>query len=156
MKNESLANNVIGNSDAMKQIRKTILMVANSPHSVLITGESGTGKELIARQIHYSSSRSANAFVAVNLGALPSNLAEIELLGYSKGAFTDAVKDKIGLIELAHRGTLFLDEIGEASNTVQIQLLNFIENKGIRRLGQNEVRSVDEWDANGDVGSNTT
>jgi len=143
MKGEDLSNTIVGNSDAIREIRKQILLIASLNPPVLITGESGTGKELIARQIHRSGSRSGNAFVAINLGALPSNLAEIELLGYRKGAFTDAVRDKVGLIELADRGTLFLDEIGEASNTVQILLLRVIENKEIRRLGENEVRHAD-------------
>ena len=145
MNSEDLSDKIVGNSDAIRQIRKTILLLASSSvePSVLITGESGTGKELIAREIHYSSSRSANPLVLINLGALPSNLAEIELLGYCKGAFTGAVKDKEGLIESAHRGTLFLDEIGEASNTLQTLLLEVIQNKTIRRLGENKVRPVD-------------
>jgi hypothetical protein len=143
MKGEDLSNVIVGNSGAIKEIRNKILVSASVDSSVLITGESGTGKELIARQIHYSSSRSANPLVLLNLAALPSNLVETELQGYTKDVFTDAIKDKTGLIEWAHRGTLFLDQIGEASNKVQTLLLNVIEKKELRRLGENKVRPVD-------------
>ena len=143
MKGEDLSNVIVGNSGAIKEIRNKILVSASVDSSVLITGESGTGKELIARQIHYSSSRSANPLVSLNLAALSSNLVETELQGYTKAVFTDAIKDKVGLIEWAHRGTLFLDQIGEASNKVQTLLLNFIEKKELKRLGENKVRPVD-------------
>ena len=143
MKTKDLSNTIVGNSNTIRQIREIILKSASNDSSVLITGETGTGKELIAKAIHYSSSRSQNAFVLLNLAALPSNLAETELLGYSKGAFTGAVKDKAGLFEVAHHGTIFLDEIGEASNKIQQLILNLIEKKELRRLGENKVRPID-------------
>ncbi len=111
--------------------------------SVLITGESGTGKELLARAIHYGSSRSAKAFVVENCGALPDELLESELFGCKKGAFTGAYQDRIGLFEVADGGTIFLDEIGETSPAFQVKLLRVLQESEIRPLGAQRVRKVD-------------
>jgi transcriptional regulator with PAS, ATPase and Fis domain len=102
---------------------------------VLIRGETGTGKELVARALHYGSSRAARPFVELNCGALPPQLVEAELFGYEKGAFTDARQRKIGLVETAEGGTLFLDEIAEADASTQVKLLKLLEDHSYRRLG---------------------
>ncbi|RJP19647.1 MAG: sigma-54-dependent Fis family transcriptional regulator [Deltaproteobacteria bacterium] len=111
--------------------------------TVLVTGESGTGKELIARLLHYGGKRREKPFVAVNCGAIPETLLESELFGHRKGAFTEAKKDRAGLIEEAARGTLFLDEIGELPLSLQTKLLRFLQEGEIRRLGDSETRRVD-------------
>jgi two-component system response regulator HupR/HoxA len=111
--------------------------------SVLITGASGTGKELLARAIHYSSSRAEKAFVVENCGALPDELLESELFGCKKGAFTGAYQDRVGLFELADGGTIFLDEIGETSAAFQVKLLRVLQEGEIRPLGAQRPRKVD-------------
>ena len=111
--------------------------------SVLITGESGTGKELLARAIHYGSSRAGKAFVVENCGALPDELLESELFGCKKGAFTGAYQDRIGLFEVADGGTIFLDEIGETSPAFQVKLLRVLQESEIRPLGAQRIRKVD-------------
>ena len=111
--------------------------------SVLITGESGTGKELLARAIHYGSTRSGKPFVVENCGALPDELLESELFGCKKGAFTGAYQDRIGLFEVADGGTIFLDEIGETSPAFQVKLLRVLQEGEIRPLGAQRVRKVD-------------
>jgi len=111
--------------------------------SVLVTGESGTGKELMARAIHYSSSRADKPFVVENCGALPDELLESELFGCKKGAFTGAYQDRIGLFEKANGGTVFLDEIGETSPAFQVKLLRVLQEGEIRPLGAQRTRSVD-------------
>ena len=111
---------------------------------MLIMGETGTGKELFAHSIHQESSRRNEPFVALNCAALPDNLLESELFGYEPGAFSGASKNgKIGLFELAHRGTIFLDEIGEVSINLQAKLLRALQEREIRRLGSDRVKTVD-------------
>jgi DNA-binding NtrC family response regulator len=134
---------MVGESEPMQHVYQLVEMVAASDVTVLLTGESGTGKELVARAIHYQSSRSNGPFVTVNCGALPENLFESELFGYEKGAFTGALGTKAGRFELAHGGTLLLDEIGELSLKSQVDFLRVLETKEFRRLGGTKVVKVD-------------
>ncbi len=126
---------LIGKSSVMQQLYRLIEKVSASSVNVLVTGESGTGKELVARSIHFNSSRSEQPFVAVNCGAIPENLLESELFGHEKGAFTGAVNTKQGLFETAEGGTLFLDEVGELPQPMQVKLLRVLQEKQIRRVG---------------------
>jgi DNA-binding NtrC family response regulator len=130
---------IIAHSKKMLEILNQASMVAKAPDStVLIQGESGTGKELLARAIHYNSSRSEHRFVAINCAAIPSELIESELFGYEKGAFTGAHKRKEGKFEQAQGGTLLLDEIGDLSLEAQAKVLRILEQKEFERLGGNE------------------
>lgn len=126
---------VIGSSPAIVALRQQILRVAPSEASVVLTGESGTGKEVVARALHAASRRTHRAFVAINCAAIPETLLESELFGYERGAFTGALKQTPGRIELAHRGTLFLDEIGDLPMALQAKLLRFLQERVIERLG---------------------
>jgi len=117
--------------------------VALYPSTVLVVGETGTGKELIARFIHDNSDRNSLSFVAVNCGSLPSELLESELFGHSKGSFTGAHKEHIGLFEVAHKGTLFLDEISELPIQLQVKLLRVLQEGVIRRVGETSTHKVD-------------
>jgi DNA-binding NtrC family response regulator len=126
---------IVGNSGSIVAVRDLIARVGPSSSSVLITGESGTGKELVARAIHSVSQRSQGPFIAVNCAALPRDLAESELFGHVRGAFTGAMRDKPGYFELAGGGTLFLDEICELSPEVQAKLLRAIDQQEIFRVG---------------------
>ncbi len=130
--------NIIGKNKEIKQIIFVLESVAQTDSSVLITGESGTGKELAARAIHLNGSRRAGPFVAVNCSAFVESLIESELFGHEIGAFTGAVKTKIGRFELAQGGTLFLDEIGDLSLTVQTKLLRVLETKEFEKVGGNK------------------
>ena len=134
---------VVSVSDRMQEVIKTCIKVANSKATVLLRGESGTGKELVARGIHYESSRAKEPFVALNCAALPENLLEAELFGYEKGAFTGATRSKPGKFELAHKGTLFLDEIGDISPSIQAKLLRFLQESSFERLGGTKTIKVD-------------
>ncbi len=134
---------LIGNSAPIMRVRRQIKKVARADTPVLITGESGTGKELAARLMHQLSSRAAGPFVAVNCAALPVNLIQAELFGYEKGSFTGAYKQKIGRIEAANKGTIFLDEIGDLPLDMQVNLLRFLEQKTIDRVGGVEPIPVD-------------
>ena len=134
---------VKGESEAMKQVFRTVDKVAKTDANVLIIGDNGTGKELIARELHLQSMRKDEVFVSVDLGALSENLFESELFGSKKGAFTDAKEDRIGRFELASGGTLFLDEIGNVPLNLQAKLLTAIQNKQIVPLGGNNVVDVD-------------
>lgn len=134
---------MIGKSPAMRRLKEEIKIVAHSPLTVLVLGETGVGKELVARQTHNSSSRSNEAMVYVNCAALPENIAESELFGHIKGAFTGAVADRAGKFEIADNGTLFLDEIGELPLTIQAKLLRAIQDGEIQRVGSDKHIQVD-------------
>jgi len=136
--------------DRIKAISKKMIdamaisaKAAQSVYSVLIKGESGTGKELFAEAVHYSSSRAKGPFIRVNCAAIPSTLLESELFGHEKGAFTGAVKTKLGRFELADKGTIFLDEIGEMDKNMQAKLLRIIQNKEFQRVGGESTTTVD-------------
>lgn len=128
-------DNIIGKSKAMQDIFETIRKIGPASATVLIEGESGTGKELVAKAIHFNSSRREKPFIAVNCSALAENLLESELFGHEKGAFTGAVSMKKGRFELADGGTLFLDEIGELSPNLQVKLLRVLQEKVFERVG---------------------
>ena len=135
---------IIGRSHHIQSIIHMInLLAANPLTTVLILGETGTGKEIIARNIHALSSRSERPFVDINCAAIPEHILESELFGYEAGAFTDAKKTKIGLIELADRGTLFLDEIGDMPPSAQAKILRVTETKTLKRLGGTRDIAVD-------------
>jgi len=134
---------MIGRSPVMQEIFATIEKVADYKTSVLITGESGTGKELIARAIHYNSSRSDKPLVTVNCGAIPESLLESELFGHKKGSFTDAIRDKTGLFQEAHGGSIFLDEIGELPRQLQVKLLRALQEEEIKRVGDTYPIKID-------------
>jgi len=134
---------LIGNSESIKDVLDLISKVKATTVPVFIWGESGTGKELVARNIHQSGQRKNADFIAINCGAMPENLLESELFGYTKGAFTGAVRDKPGLTEAASGGTLFLDEIGDISLPLQAKLLRLLQEGEIRRIGENRTRSID-------------
>ncbi len=134
--------NIIGESQAMQEVLGLVTRISTSDAFVLITGESGTGKELIARAIHYNSTRASNPFVAVNLAAVPAQLIESELFGHKKGAFTDAHADRDGLFRQADGGTLFLDEVGELAPELQAKLLRVLQEQEIRPVGATKVERV--------------
>ena len=134
---------ILGESDAIRDVRRTIAKAAATEATVLLTGESGTGKELAARSLHRLSRRVEGPFVAVNCAAIPSALAETELFGHERGAFTDAREPREGYFERAHRGTLFLDEIGELSLDVQAKLLRVLQDRQVTRLGGRQPKVVD-------------
>jgi len=134
---------LVGKSQDFLRVLHFIDCVKNNNVPVFISGESGTGKEVVAKAIHNSGSRKMHKFIAVNCGAIPDHLLESELFGYARGAFTGAVKEKTGLIEEATQGTFFLDEIGDLSPHLQAKLLRVIQEKEIRRIGENRMRLVD-------------
>ena len=135
--------NIIGESQALRQVMTAIERAAATDTTVLLEGESGTGKELCARALHNASPRANGPFVAINCAAIPDNLLEAELFGYERGAFTGAASRKIGKFEVAQRGTIFLDEIGEMPLALQAKMLRAIETKRIERLGGNTSIQVD-------------
>jgi len=144
--NEELAlqyEDMVGTSQAMKEVFALIQQVADKDSSVLIQGESGTGKELIARAIHRNSKRAEKSFIKINCGALNENLLESELFGHEKGAFTGAVRQKRGRFELANQGTLFLDEIGDISPAMQIKLLRVVQEGEFERVGGEDTIRTD-------------
>src|SRR5215471_12979527 len=134
---------MIGRTEAMLKLFERIRAAAQVAGAVLVMGETGTGKELVARSIHGLSERAKGKFVAVDCGALPEELAESELFGHRRGAFTSAMTDKPGLFEEANGGTLFLDEIGNTSKRFQVKLLRALQERQIRRLGDLTPRKVD-------------
>jgi len=134
---------IIGESDAIKKIKKTIDKVAQTSSRVMITGENGTGKELVARWVHEKSDRSSGSFVDVNCAAIPADLLESELFGHEKGAFTGASSQRIGKFEQADGGTLFLDEVGDMSPDAQAKVLRALQENAIVRVGGTKKISVD-------------
>ena len=136
-------DNIVGRTSAMRDVFKTIGMLSRSTTTVLIRGESGTGKELVARAIHYNSVNRQEPFVAVNCTALAEGLLESELFGHMRGAFTGAVRDNRGKIEIAQNGTLFLDEIGDISPSLQAKLLRVVENREFSRVGGEKVQRTE-------------
>ncbi len=135
--------NIVGSSKAMQEVFGLVEKVADTDSTVLITGESGTGKELIAHAIHYASDRKDGPFIPVNCAAIPEELLESELFGHEKGAFTHAIKTRIGRFELANKGTIFLDEIGEMSPSLQVKLLRVLQERKFERVGGVKTISVD-------------
>lgn len=134
---------LIGHSILMQRVRERLLRAARHDFTVLVTGESGTGKELAARFLHRHSERRDGPFVPVHCGAIPEGLFESELFGHRKGAYTGAETDRVGLIESANGGTLFLDEIGEMPLAIQVKLLRVLQEKRLRRVGDDREHDVD-------------
>jgi two-component system response regulator PilR (NtrC family) len=134
---------LIGGSPAMEQLREMIGRVARSQAPVHIYGESGTGKELVARLVHESGSRRDGPFIAVNCGAIPTELMESELFGHKRGSFTGAVADKRGLVQSAEGGTLFLDEVADLPLHMQVKLLRVVQEKTVRPVGESREETVD-------------
>ena len=135
-------DNIIGKSHVMKSVFSSINSAAASEATILIQGESGTGKELVAGAIHYHGNRSSKPLVTVNCSALSESLLESELFGHAKGAFTGAIKDRMGRFEEAEGGTIFLDEIGELSPYIQVKLLRVLQEREIERVGESKKRKV--------------
>ncbi len=135
--------NIVGNSNAMRDVYKQIHQVAGSDTTVLIRGESGTGKELVAHAIHYSSQRAKGSFIKVNCAALNENVLESELFGHEKGAFTGAIQSRKGRLEEADGGTLFLDEIGDFAAATQVKLLRVLQDRQFERVGSNRTLKTD-------------
>jgi two-component system, NtrC family, response regulator HydG len=136
-------SNIIGCSEAMRQLFEPLTLVAPTDATVLITGESGTGKELIANAIHQNSRRREKSFVKVNCAALPETLLESELFGHEKGAFTGARQRRKGRFQLAHAGSIFLDEIGEMASTTQAKILRVLQEQEFEPLGSSTTQKVD-------------
>jgi formate hydrogenlyase transcriptional activator len=134
---------IIGQSSALRRVLRMVEHVAAGDSTVLLLGETGTGKELIARAIHNCSSRRNQSFAKVNCAAIPSGLLESELFGHERGAFTGAITQKVGRLELADQGSLFLDEIGDIPLELQPKLLRVLQEREFERLGSNRTRRVD-------------
>lgn len=135
---------IIGESEAMKSVKRKIVKIANSTSSVLITGESGTGKEVIARAIHSQSNRRDKPFIAINCAAIPEQLLESELFGYAKGAFSGASNSgRVGKFELANGGVIFLDEIGDMPLALQVKLLRVLQERKFSKIGSNKMVNLD-------------
>lgn len=134
---------IIGRSKKMQSVFRILSRVARTDSTILIMGESGTGKELIANAMHEMSKRAAGPFIPINCGAIPEELLEAEVFGHEKGAFTGAVRERLGRFELAHQGTILLDEIGEMSLRLQVKLLRFLQERTIVRVGGTRTISVD-------------
>jgi len=134
---------IVGKSPALLEVLQQVDMVARTDAAVLITGESGTGKELAARAIHERSARRERPLVTVNCASVPRELFESEFFGHVRGAFTGAVRDRIGRFQLAHRGTIFLDEVGEIPFELQSKLLRVLQDQQVERVGENQVRQLD-------------
>ncbi|GBC62838.1 sigma-54-dependent Fis family transcriptional re gulator [Desulfonema ishimotonii] len=143
LENKYRINNIIGNSNKMREVFQMITQVSKSNATVLIRGESGTGKELVANSIHYNSNRAKSPFVKMNCAALPANLIESELFGHEKGAFTGAIRQKPGKFEMANKGTIFLDEIGSITPDVQVNLLRVLQEREFERIGGHKTIRTD-------------
>jgi sigma-54 specific flagellar transcriptional regulator A len=141
--NIDLFRSMVGNSRAIRQVRSLIEQVAKSDATVLILGESGTGKEVVARNLHYHSSRRSKPFVPINCGAIPGELLESELFGHEKGAFTGAISARQGRFEMAEGGTLFLDEIGDMPMSMQVKLLRVLQERTFERVGGTKLINAD-------------
>ncbi|KOO07035.1 sigma-54 dependent transcriptional regulator [Vibrio hepatarius] len=139
----TLFRSLVGQSQGIKEVRHLIEQVSNTEANVLILGESGTGKEVVARNIHYHSSRRGGPFVPINCGAIPADLLESELFGHEKGAFTGAITSRKGRFELAEGGTLFLDEIGDMPMPMQVKLLRVLQERCFERVGGNATIRAD-------------
>jgi two-component system, NtrC family, response regulator AtoC len=136
-------DSVVGQSGPMRQVFSTLELIAPMNSTVLIHGETGTGKELIARTLHHNSPRAEHRFVAFNAAAIPDTLAEAELFGHTKGAFTGAIANRVGRFELAHRGTLFIDEVGLMPLPLQSKLLRTLQEREIERVGESRPIKFD-------------
>jgi len=134
---------IVGQSSALRYVLNLVETVAPSDSTVLLLGETGTGKELIARAIHERSRRKERALVKLNCAAIPTGLLESELFGHERGAFTGAIAQKVGRLELAHQGTLFLDEVGDIPIEIQPKLLRALQEREFERLGSNRTKQVD-------------
>ncbi len=142
VKRSANPENIIGTSPKMDEVYHLIRKVADTDSTILIQGESGTGKELVARALHFNSSRQHLPFVAINCSALPENLLESELFGHKKGSFTGAVSDKAGLFEEAERGTIFLDEVNSMALPLQTKLLRVLQERQLRRVGDTKTLPI--------------
>ena len=140
--NMKTEHHMLGQSPEFESIQRAAKIMAATDATVLIQGESGTGKELMAKFIHAQSKRQSNPIVTINCAALPETLAESELFGHTKGAFTGAVSDQQGRVQSAHNATLFLDEVGELPLNIQAKLLRFLENGECQAIGQNKTEKV--------------
>jgi len=141
--NEDLFGGIIGQSSALRKVLEMVDHVAPGDSTVLLLGETGTGKELVARAIHNRSNRRDQSFVKLNCAAIPSGLLESELFGHERGAFTGAISQKVGRVELADQGSLFLDEIGDIPLELQPKLLRVLQEREFERLGSTRTRRVD-------------
>src|SRR5262249_28738226 len=143
IRSEMNFDQIVGNSPALRRVLELVETVAPSDSTVLLLGETGTGKELIARAIHDHSRRKDRTFVKLNCAAIPTGLLESELFGHEKGAFTGAIGQKVGRLELAHQGTLFLDEVGDVPLEIQPKLLRALQEREFERLGSTCTKKVD-------------
>lgn len=140
---QSRFQDIVGRSRVMENVFRMLQRLTEVETTVMITGETGTGKEVFARALHYNGPRKEGPFVVLNCASIPETLLEAELFGHEKGAFTGAVRNRIGKVEMAEKGTLFLDEIGEMPPALQAKLLRFLETRQFERLGENQVRRAD-------------
>jgi len=143
IRSEHNFGDIIGGSSAMRKVTQQIQLVAPTSAAVLVAGESGTGRELVARAIHDHSPRKVRALIKVNCSGVPNSLFESEFFGHVKGAFTGALKDKLGRFELADGGTLFLDEISEIPFAMQAKLLRVLQEQELERVGDTRSRKID-------------
>ena len=135
--------NIVGSSDAMRNLHEQIAAIAREEATILITGESGTGKELVARAIHDLSDRAEKPFIPINCGAMTETLLEAELFGFMKGSFTGATQSRPGMFETADKGSIFLDEIGDMSPAMQVKVLRVLQEKKVRRIGAGAETAID-------------
>src|ERR1700724_85229 len=140
---DSMFEDIVGSSEALREVLRQVGKVANSDSTVLILGETGTGKELIARAIHKRSNRGERAFIGVNCAAIPASLIASELFGHEKGAFTGATQRRLGRFESANGGTIFLDEVGDLPSEIQVALLRVLQEREIERVGSSRPIPVD-------------